>query len=118
MGTWLVGLATSLPEFVSSLAAVRMGAVDLAVGSLFGSNAFNMVIFLALDAAQEGSLFSVLDPRHALSALFAILLMSVGLAAIMFRAKRRVAMVEPDSFLIIVTYVLAVWALYQSGNTP
>jgi cation:H+ antiporter len=50
MGTWLVGLATSLPELVTSLAAVRLRAYDLAVGNLFGSNALNMTIFAVLDA--------------------------------------------------------------------
>lgn len=42
IGTWLVGFSTSLPELVTSLAAVRLRAYDLAVGNLFGSNALNM----------------------------------------------------------------------------
>lgn len=53
LGTWLVGLTTSLPELVTSLAAVRLRAYDLAVGNLFGSNALNMMIFLALANAVE-----------------------------------------------------------------
>ena len=40
VGTSLVAVATSLPELVASLAAMRLGAFDLAVGNLFGSNAF------------------------------------------------------------------------------
>ena len=39
VGTLLVAAATSLPELVASIAAVRIGAYDLAVGNLFGSNA-------------------------------------------------------------------------------
>jgi cation:H+ antiporter len=113
VGTWLVGLATSLPEVVTCVAAVRIGALDLAVGNLFGSNAFNMVIFLALDLAQPGSLFAALDPSHALSGLFAVLLMSLGLAAIVYRAQRRFAMIEPGSVLMLVTYVAAIWVLYR-----
>lgn len=112
IGTWLVGLATSLPELVASVAAVRMGSFDLAVGNLFGSNALNMAIFLPLDLAHPGSLFASLDPNHALSALFAIVLMSFGLAAIVYRAKRRRAVVEPDSLLMLVAYLFAMWLLY------
>jgi cation:H+ antiporter len=113
VGTWLVGLATSLPELVTSIAAVRMGAFDLAVGNLFGSNAFNMAVFLPLDLAQPGSLFVGLDPSHAVSALSAVVLMSLGLAAIVYRARRRFAMIEPGSVIMLVAYALAVWLLYH-----
>jgi cation:H+ antiporter len=113
VGTWLVGLATSLPELTASIAAVRMGAFDLAVGNLFGSNACNMAVFFVLDLVQPGSLFAALDPSHAVSALFAVVLMSIGLAAIVYRAKRRFAMLEPDSILMLVAYALALWLLHS-----
>jgi len=112
VGTWLVGLSTSLPELVASIAAVRMGAFDMAVGNLFGSNAFNMAIFFALDLAQSGSIFAAADPSHVVSAIFGVILMSLGLAAIAYRAKRRFAMLEPDSLLILVAYLLGIWVLY------
>jgi cation:H+ antiporter len=115
IGSALLAGATSLPELVASIAAVRIAAYDLAVGNLFGSNAFNMVIFLALDLADPrgASIFAALNPVHVVSALFGTVLMSVGLAAIVFRAERRFAMIEPDSFLMVVTYVFAAWFLYM-----
>jgi cation:H+ antiporter len=113
VGTWLVGLSTSLPELVASLAAVRRGAFDLAVGNLFGSNALNMALFLPLDLAREGSVFHGLDAAHAASALLGVLLMALGLAAIVYRAKRRFRMVEPDSALVLLAYLLGLWLLYQ-----
>lgn len=113
VGTWLVGLSTSLPELVASIAAVRMGAFDLAVGNLFGSNAFNISILLWLDLAHPGaSIFGDANPAHLLSIVFGVLLMALGLAAIVYRAKKRFAMLEPDSALIIVVYALAIWLLY------
>ena len=117
VGTWLVGFSTSLPELASSIAAVRMGAFDLAVGNLFGSNALNMAIFLALDLAQPGrAIFAALDVNHALSVLIAVILMSLGLAAIVYRAERRLAMIEPSSLLMLITYVLGVWLLYARAT--
>jgi len=113
VGTGLVGLATSLPEVVTCLAAVRMGAFDLAVGNLFGSNAFNMAILFVLDLVQPGSLFAALDPGHVVSGLAAVVLMSLGVAAIAYRAKKRFAMLEPDSLLIVITYCGALLLLYQ-----
>lgn len=112
VGTWLVGLATSLPELVACVAAVRMGSFDLAVGNLFGSCAFNMAIFFPLDLVQPGSLFTALDPGHALSGLFAVVLLSLGLAAIVYRAERRYALLEPGSVPLLVTYALGIWLLY------
>jgi len=112
VGTWLVGLATSLPELVACLAAVRLGAYDLAVGTLFGSNAFNMALFLPLDLAQRGSLFAALDPGHALTGLFAVVLMALGLSGIVYRAKREYALLEPGSWLMLAAYIAAIAVLY------
>jgi cation:H+ antiporter len=118
VGTWLVGLSTSLPELVASVASVRIGAFDLAVGNLFGSNAFNMAIFFPLDLAQRGSVFAGLDPSHALSALFGVVLMSLGVAAIVYRSERRFFLLEPDSALVFATYLAAMWLLYRRVASP
>jgi len=45
IGTTLVALSTSLPELVTTIVAFRMGSPDLALGNIFGSNAFNMIMF-------------------------------------------------------------------------
>jgi cation:H+ antiporter len=117
VGTWLLGLSTSLPELVTSFAAVRIGAFDLAVGNLFGSNSFNMIIFLMLDlASPSGSIFAGLSPAHAISGTLAVVLMSLGLASILYRAERRFFMVEPDSALMIVVYALSIWIMYQHSG--
>jgi cation:H+ antiporter len=118
VGTLLVGLATSLPELVSSLTAVRMGAFDLAVGNLFGSNAFNMAIFFALDLAyRKGPIFAAVSPVHAVTALFATLLMALGLAGLVYRAERRWSLLEPTSALMVVVYLVALWLLYSQTVT-
>ena len=44
VGTVFVAIATSLPEVSTTYQAVRMGAYDLAIGNIFGSNAFNLLI--------------------------------------------------------------------------
>jgi Ca2+/Na+ antiporter len=51
--TTLLALATSLPELIAAVAAVRIGAQDLAVGNLFGSNCFNMAALLFADLAYS-----------------------------------------------------------------
>ncbi|MGE0633417.1 MAG: sodium:calcium antiporter, partial [Pseudobdellovibrionaceae bacterium] len=69
IGTTLVALATSLPELVATLAAFRMGVPDLALGNIFGSNAFNMVLFVPLDLMYPKDLFNSVRSLHAVTAL-------------------------------------------------
>jgi cation:H+ antiporter len=116
VGTWLVGMSTSLPELVACVTAVRMRALDLAVGNLFGSNAFNMAIFLVLDLAHPGALFTALDPAHALTAFLAVVLMGFGIAAMGFRRDRAVPILDPDSVLILVAYAVGMGILYARAT--
>lgn len=114
IGTSLVAITTSLPELITSLAAVRLGAFDLAVGNLFGSNAFNMAAFVFVDLAyRQGPLFGDLDGAHALTALWSIVLMSTALMGIIYRVEKRVALIEPDSFVIILGYLFGLWLLFH-----
>ena len=114
IGTSLLAIATSLPEIVTAFAAVRLGAFDLAVGNLFGSNAFNMAAFFFVDVAYRGGpLFNALSDTHALTALWSILLMSAALMGIIYRVEKRYMLIEPDSLAIILGYCLGLWLLFR-----
>lgn len=114
IGALLLATATSLPELVASVAAVRIGAYDLAVGNLFGSNAFNMVIILAADLAYvQGPILAAVDPAQVVAGIGAILLMAIALAAVVHGTRTHVWRLEPDAVALLATYVLmlgAVWA--------
>lgn len=113
VGTWLLGLTTALPELVTSLTAAVIGATDLAVGNLFGSCAFNMVIFFVMDlACPKGSVFSALDPVHALTGSLSIVLMTLGLASVVYRPGRRLAVIEPGSMLMVACYALSIGLVF------
>ncbi|HSJ35482.1 MAG TPA: sodium:calcium antiporter [Acidimicrobiia bacterium] len=79
VGVAFVAAATSAPELVAALAAVRIGAHDLAVGNLFGSNAVNMALLLPVDLAYTpGALLASVGPDQAVAGLGAILLMALA----------------------------------------
>lgn len=113
VGTTLLAATTSLPELVASVAATRMGAYDLAVGNLFGSNAFNMVALLVVDVAYPaGPLLAAVDPGQAVGGLGAILLMALALTALVHGTETRIRRLEPDAVLLLLAYLgalLAVW---------
>jgi cation:H+ antiporter len=113
VGTALVAISTSLPELVACMAAVRIGAHDLAVGNLFGSNAFNMFALLFTDLAYlDGPVLSAVDPGQAVAGIAAVLLMALALAAIVHGAETRVRRLEPDAVLLLVTYLGALYAVW------
>ena len=60
VGTQFLAISTSLPEFAASYAAVRIGAPDLAIANLLGSNLFNMGFVLFIDdvAYVDGPLWT------------------------------------------------------------
>lgn len=116
IGTSLVAITTSMPELVSTIAAVRLGAFDLAVGNLFGSNAFNMAgLFVADVAYRSGPLMSTLDPIHAVTGLWGIVLMTIGLMGIIYRAEKRFFFIEPDSLLMIAAYAVGLLLVFYGS---
>jgi cation:H+ antiporter len=117
VGTSLLAIVTSLPELVVTFAAVRMGAFDLGIGNLFGSNAFNMAILLIADIAYvKGPLLAAVDTSHAATAFISILLMSIGVMGIIYRAERRFLLIEPDSALLIVGYIVGISLIFNLGR--
>ncbi len=116
-GMVLLALTTSLPEVTVSIAAVRSGSYDLAVGNLLGSNAFNMAILLVLDFVDGPQpLLAGLQPGLLLGALFSVLLMGQVLLGILNRSEKRIWFLEPDALFMIATYALGLWLVYQAGG--
>ena len=71
IGFVLVAFATSLPELSSIVAAVRQKRYELAVGDIFGTNLFNLMLLLVADLAASGP--PVLKQAGAFEALGALL---------------------------------------------
>jgi cation:H+ antiporter len=115
VGTTLVALSTSLPELVASVAALRMGAYDLAIGNVFGSNSFNVVMLAALDLAQPGSIFIAIAPVHAVTGLATIHITAVAIAGQLYRVETRVRLIEPDALLVIILVLVAMGLVYHLG---
>ncbi len=90
MGTLFVAATTTLPELVVSTSAMRMGAQDIAIGNLLGSNMFNIGL-LALDDVfyTKGPLLSHVSGSHAVTAVMAILMTAIALIGITYRHEKK-----------------------------
>jgi cation:H+ antiporter len=113
-GTLFIAAATSLPELVVSLSALKMGALDMAVGNLLGSNVFNIFI-LGIDDVfyKEGSLFNDISPTHLFSIFIIIIMTSVVGLGLLFKPKRKqLWLLSVDTFILVVLYVILIIYLF------
>ncbi|WP_127901240.1 sodium:calcium antiporter [Solirhodobacter olei] len=117
VGTLLIAGATSLPELVVTITALRIGAVDMAIGNLLGSNLFDVLI-LAIDdiAYLKGPLLSAVAPAHAITAFAAVIMSGIFIVAMLYRPETRLrGTIGWVSLSMLVVYLLSSYAIYLHG---
>jgi len=113
VGTTLVALCTSMPELVASITALRMNSIDLVIGNVFGSNAFNMILFLPMDAVHPGSLFADISSTHTVTSLAVILATAVAVLGQLYHVEKRWRIVEPDALLMLLILGVGLFLVYR-----
>ena len=118
VGTLFVALTTSVPELATTFAAVRMGALDMAVGNLLGSNLFDVLILAVDDVAfVEGPLLQHVSSIHVVSALTAALMSVALMVALLYRPAARVGrLCSWASLVLVVLYLLNAAYQYWQGQ--
>ena len=113
VGSTFVALTTSLPEVVTTAVAVRIGAFNMAVGNVLGSNAFNMAILFPVDICyREGSLLQVAGTTHAVTGGVVIIITGVLCMSFFYRPKKKYWLIEPDATLVVLLAIGAIVCLY------
>ncbi|MGY8768571.1 MAG: sodium:calcium antiporter [Pirellulales bacterium] len=116
-GSTFLALVTSLPELVTTYAAVRMGAADMALGNILGSNSFNIAILLPVDMFYtRGSILADADPVHAVTAGAVIFINCIATMGILYKSHKRHWIIEPDAALIVMLVIASLWGIYQLTN--
>ena len=112
VGAIFTAVITSLPELVTSIAAVRQGALTMAVGGIIGGNAFD-VLFLALSdiAYRGGSIYHAMTDGHVFIIAISIIMTGILLLGLLRREKHGFAGIGFESALILTIYAGAVWML-------
>ena len=120
VGTLFIAACTSAPEIVVSISAVKIGALDMAIGNMVGSNLFNMGVVIFVDDLfyVPGPILQGVQGVHILTALFAILMCSIIIISITFRPRFWLkSWIGIDTVAIAVIYLVAIISLYFLGNT-
>lgn len=115
VGNIFIALSTSLPEVVVSISAIKIGALDLAIGNLLGSNIFNIFI-LAIDDIFfiHGPLLSHANQNHIISALSSIIMTSVFVIGLTYRYEKKVLFLSWDTITILLIYLTNLFLLYTA----
>jgi cation:H+ antiporter len=114
VGSIFIAVSTSLPELVVSVSALRIGAVDMVLGNLFGSNLFNIGI-LAVDDVffVKGPLLTHVNSSHLVSTCGAAAMTGVAVIGLTYRASKKRLPWAWDSVGIISIYVIATYLLFR-----
>lgn len=116
VGSILMSLATTSPEMVVSVSALRMGQVGMALGNLFGSCIFNMSLIFIDDIVYPGSILADASGTHLFTIMLVITMMAVFLTGMSFRAERKGLMrFSWDSLIIFGLYLLGAAVIFKMG---
>lgn len=116
IGGLFTALATSSPELVTTIAAIRRNALTLAVSNIFGTNCFNMLVIAAADVGYPGgSIYHDITPVQMTWGLVSILMTATLLMGMVRRQRYGIGKIGFESALILTVYAVALGIVMTSG---
>ncbi|MCJ7800681.1 MAG: sodium:calcium antiporter [Polaromonas sp.] len=118
VGTLFMALVTTLPEIAVTLSALRLRALDMAIGNLLGSNLFNVAI-LAIDDIfyVRGPLLADASPVHAGTAVAAVVMSGLVMIGLVMRPQgRELRVLSWVSVGLLATYLLNAVVVFLHGG--
>jgi cation:H+ antiporter len=116
IGSFMLAVVTSLPELAVGISLVRMGAFDMAIGNLLGSNIFNIAIIPVADIAfTKGAILASVSRAHILTAVLGIVMTNIVIIDLIYRAKKVPWRIGWGSISIIALYFLGSITLFKLG---
>jgi cation:H+ antiporter len=118
VGTLFVAVATSLPELAVTISALRMGALDMAIANVLGSNLFNILV-LAIDDVffLQGPILTQVSSIHAVTAFFAVIMSGIVIIGLLIRPiARPLRGMSWISIALFVVFFINFYVLYTYGD--
>lgn len=113
VGSLFLGFTTTLPEITVSFAAFRIGAIDLGVANLIGSNLFNMTIISIDDLLYvKGPILAAVSESHLVTAFTVILMSLVFIAGFSIR-QRKVFRLSWWNYLLVLLFFLGAYFSFR-----
>jgi cation:H+ antiporter len=109
IGSVLVAVGTSLPELATAIASARRGQVELLLGNLLGSNAFNALMVVGASAVVAGARGEGFPVDGAAMGVVVAATLVTGVAALVL--SRRPVVSRPVGAALVALHVASVPAL-------
>ncbi len=105
VGALLTAFATSMPELVIAIAAVRRGALNLAVGNIIGGNCFDVLFLAGADIVyRDGPLYATFSSADRFLASATMLMTATLLLGLLRRERKGFARIGFESTLVLAIY--------------
>jgi len=114
-GATVLAVATALPEISSGFEAVRLGDHQLAVGDIFGGNAFQVCLFFLADLIAAKPVLPQAGRLNSWLAALGVALTTIYVTGVVVRAERP-ARLGPDSILAIVVFAVGIVGLIRLSH--
>jgi len=108
-GATILAAATALPEISTGIAGVRMRRYTLVFGDMFGGNAFQLTLFVIADLVAGQAVLPAESGPNAWIGVTGLVMTTVFVAGIILRPQRRYAGLGPDSWVVLLVYLLGLW---------
>ncbi len=116
VGALMTAVATSMPELVTTIAAVRRNALTLAVGGIVGGNTFDVLLVALSDVAyRDGSIYHAIGERELFLFGLAIVMTAVLVLGMLRRQKHGIGNIGFESLLVLLLYFGAVGLQIAQG---
>jgi len=111
IGSLFLGFATTLPEITVSVAALRIGAKELAVANMLGSNLFNMsIIFINDTLYRKAQIFNFLSQQHIFTGFIVVLMTVIVCAGLILKPKKKTKLgLSNYSIALIAVFILGAY---------
>ncbi|WP_371038164.1 sodium:calcium antiporter [Rhodosalinus sp. FB01] len=109
VGALVTAVITSLPELVTTLAAIRRGALQMAVGGIIGGNTFDVLFITLSDAGyRNGSIYHAIGRDDLFWLTAGLTMTAILVLGMLYRQRRGPAGIGLESVLILAVYGFAI----------
>jgi cation:H+ antiporter len=98
IGITIIAIGTSLPELITSVIAIRKGHTDIGIGTIVGSNIYNILMILGIS--------SVITGIAVVPGMFTDYLVMIGFAVVLVAFLRSGIIPRPAGIGLVIAYAV------------
>lgn len=113
VGVLFTAVATSFPELIVAISAVKRGALTLSVGNIIGGNSFDVLFIAFADIAYgKGSILHAITQNQVFIMALTMLMTSILILGLLHREKEGFGKIGWESLSIIIIYFIGNGVLF------